>query len=156
MDRHSGTNHHPNEHGTMNTEQHNHPFHPNGQQSGLTFTSGDTGTPDTTTRRTPAARVIPLHRPSAKKWYNQGLVWLLVAAVGLFVFWSAVSGLTDGVRGVGSSIDSQTETLREQNRILASVNEELGDIQDSIGNGFARISEAIRDAVNGLRGGGGG
>ncbi|WP_332629760.1 hypothetical protein [Halalkalibacter flavus] len=81
------------------------------------------------------------HSNNKKPWYNQGWMWLIVAAVGIGVLFFALSGLTDEVSNMNESIQDQTEAIEEQTQVTESIKESMDN-----------LITTIQDAVNRLTG----
>ncbi|GAE27606.1 hypothetical protein JCM9140_3759 [Halalkalibacter wakoensis JCM 9140] len=81
------------------------------------------------------------HSHNKKPWYNQGWMWLIVAAIGIGVLFFALSGLTDEVSHLNESIQDQTEAIEEQTRVSESIKESMDN-----------LITTIQDAVNTLSG----
>ncbi|MDT8861855.1 hypothetical protein N0O92_16700 [Alkalihalobacillus sp. MEB130] len=81
------------------------------------------------------------HSNNKKPWYNQGWMWLIVAAIGIGVLFFALSGLTDEVSNMNESIQSQTEAIEEQTQVTESIKESMNN-----------LIATIQDAVNKITG----
>jgi hypothetical protein len=94
-------------------------------------------------------RVVKVVRSQKHKkpWYNQGWLWLIVAIIGIAVIWFALSALTQQVAQVNQSVQEQTDVLRSQNQLLASIRNGMDSLVRTIDYGFERLATAIRDAV---------
>jgi hypothetical protein len=81
----------------------------------------------------------PVNTQKKKPWYNQGWVWLIVAAIGIFTLFIALSGVTEELGNVNESVQKQTDVLEDQNQILGSIKE-----------GINQLIITIKDAVTSL------
>lgn len=85
----------------------------------------------------------PRNEPYKRPWYNQGWVWLIAAVFGIGALLSVLLFMAGEIGGVREAIQEQTGVLREQNGLLASVQNEMEQAAAALG----RIADAIRGAV---------
>ncbi|MFC0469080.1 hypothetical protein ACFFHM_00485 [Halalkalibacter kiskunsagensis] len=85
----------------------------------------------------------PSNKRFKRPWYNKGLVWLFVAAIGIGVLFFALSGLTDEVANVNQSLQEQTVAIEEQTQVMDSIKEGMNDIVVAIKDAANRITDSI-------------
>ena len=117
--------------------------------------------PTTDRRAAPAqSRAMPrshgylIRRPRNRPWYNQGWVWLLIAAIVLTVVVWQLSGLGEAVRSTAAAtreqtmaIQEQTETMKEQGHWLQQQLEEIGRALNSLAQGAQELLNMARSML---------
>jgi hypothetical protein len=93
--------------------------------------------------------------PEKKPWYSQGWLWLIVAVAAIGTLIVGIVLLVGEVGGVGNAVKEQTGVIREQNGLLASINQSLQEMSTGLtrslqemSDGIERIERAIREGIH--------
>lgn len=76
-------------------------------------------------------------------WYNQGWVWLIVAAVILAVLVWQLSSLGSAVQSTAEATREQTQALREQTQAIRDQGNWIGEQLAGISQGLSALADRL-------------